>query len=160
MINKILKIISDVFYLVPLALYRFRKSYPNEIIHAYGATKAHRTDSEQEISGSGWAFSRRGTLILTDERLLCGDWVIPVDKVKYAEATYFGAAIILKVADNSGNHYQFGLQKDPAWIEQPVIPIKITDEPVKYSIYVKILRYVVYAWLLFAAFNFFLDIIR
>lgn len=161
MLAKILKAIADWSYLSPITLNRFRKQHPDETIYVYGATKAHRTDSEKAVSGTNWAFSRRSTLILTDERLKCGDWDIPIAKIKYAEASYFGSAIILKVADSSGNHYQFGLQKDDAWLKQSVIPVKLNDEPIKYSKTFSVLRVIIYTgfaiWLIASFMNAFLN---
>lgn len=128
MLYKFLKLISDWFYLVPLTMRKFQKNNPDETIHAYGAVKAHRHDTERPLAAYGWRFARRGTLILTDKRFVCGDWEIPLDKVKYAEAVMFSSAFILKVADSSSNHYQFAVQKDPMWMNQSVLSIKMMDE--------------------------------
>jgi len=161
MLAKVLKLIADWSYLTPLTMNKFRNQYPDETIYAYGATKARKTDAEEAVSGTSWAFSRRSTLILTNERLKCGDWDIPIAKIKYAGASYFGSAIILKIADASGNHYQFGLQKDDAWLHQPILPIKVTDEPIKYSKAISILRVIIYiglaSWLIISFISAFLN---
>lgn len=147
MFAKFLKVISDWSYLVPLTMRKFRKSNPDEAIHAYGAVKAMRSDDEEGISGIGWGFARCGTLILTEKRLVCGDWEIPLDKVKYAEAVMLGSGFVLKIADSSGSHYQFGLQKDPMWLNQSVLSVKISDEPIKYGAIIKVARVILYAGL-------------
>ncbi|GAB5492980.1 MAG: hypothetical protein Phog2KO_31950 [Phototrophicaceae bacterium] len=128
--HRAMKVIADWFYLTPIALNKFQKNNPDETIHAYGATKGQLHDSEQPLAAYGWRSARRNTLILTDKRLICGDWEIQLNKVKYAEAVMFGSAIILKVADSSGSHYQFALQEAPMWFKQTVLPIKMSEEPV------------------------------
>lgn len=147
MLKQIIKTVSDWTYLVPLAMHNFCKNNPDEAIHAYGAVKAMRSDNEERISGLGWGFARRGTLILTEKRMVCGNWEIPLDKVKYAEAVMFSSAFILKVADSSGHHYQFGLQDNPMWFNQSVLSIKVTDEPIKYGAIVKVARVILYVGL-------------
>ncbi len=147
MFAKFLKVISDWSYLVPLTMRRFQKNNPDEAIHSYGAVKAMRSDNEESISGFGWGFARRNTLILTEKRLVCGDWEIPLDKVKYAEAVMLGTGFILKVAHSSGSHYQFVLQKDPTWLNQSVLSVKIYDEPIKYGAIIKVARVILYAGL-------------
>ena len=86
--HRAMKVIADWFYLTPITLNKFQKNNPDETIHAYGATKGQLHDSEQPLAAYGWRSARRNTLILTNECLICGDWKIPLSKVKYAETQY------------------------------------------------------------------------
>ncbi|MEL7433977.1 MAG: hypothetical protein AAFN11_08510 [Chloroflexota bacterium] len=158
MFKKFSKVLADWFYLVPFAVNRYRKAHPNETVLAYGATKAHRTDQENVVKSYNWALSRRGTLILTDTRLVCGDWAIPLPKVKYAEVLTYGSGYILKAGDNEGNHYQFAIQQDLMWTEQTALSLKMSEEELRMGRTTRILRYValggVALWWVYQFFNF------
>src|SRR5690606_26079041 len=66
---------------------------------------------------------------LTERAFYCGDWEIPINKLKYAEyvaiPSVFGMkSIVIKIADNDGNHYQFSVKDIDEWRQQEVVKFK------------------------------------
>ena len=85
----ILKGFSDTFYGVPAKVESYTQENPTRVILTSGATKARKFGPNEPVKyhGLGWMSSRRGTLILTDKQLVCGDWQIPISDIKEAFAT-------------------------------------------------------------------------
>lgn len=133
--------ITNWLYGVPGKVARFERDNPDETVLAQGAVKAKRSADNQPVQYEPeWILARRGALILTDQRLVCDDWSISLERVKYAEAVTFGSGMVLKVADDTGTHYQFGLNRSAEWLEQTVLPLKRTDEAVTMSLFSLVLR--------------------
>lgn len=122
--------VSDTVYRVQATEDKFKLEHPDETIVIATATKARRTADEKTVSaGLGWATARRGSLILTERAFYCGNWEIPLDKLKYAEyvviPTISGIkSIVIKIADNDGNHYQFGVSNMDKWFQQDIVKFK------------------------------------
>src|SRR5688500_3158760 len=55
----------------------------NEIIHRC-MTKALVAPGDCTLPSARWALSRRGTLSVFSDRLVCGDWSIPYDTIEEA----------------------------------------------------------------------------
>ncbi len=144
--------ILNAVYLVPLRVKRLLNREPGTQVLAAGATKAQRTEREQEVRREfGWVTSRRGVLILTAEKLICGSWVIPLSTITDATLLQvrtfaglgFTKGLILKISTDRGYHYQFGFTYDPAWEEQTALKLSVEDGKVKYSAYSIIVRIVI-----------------
>jgi hypothetical protein len=134
-------------YLIPLQVRRFKNKNPDQQVFAAGATKARKMASESRIRFEpGWITSRRAALILTNDRLVCGSWEIPLTSIVSADLlrfrSLFGGGCVLKISTDS-DHYQFGLQYDPAWEEQTALKVTVTDEKIEYSIFSIVLRIIV-----------------
>lgn len=83
---------------------------------------------------AAWVIARRGTLILTDRELSCGDWAIPIHAISKATLTLVGVVgAVLAVETADGEHYQFGLTRDPAWTEQIVVDLEVRTGRVGWS---------------------------
>ncbi len=82
------------------------------------SVKATRIEGTKVEVGLKWAFARRGILKVMSDSLECGDWHIPVSKIKEAvllSAPYLWTkAYVLTVRTDEGT-YQFGLNPSEYW---------------------------------------------
>ena len=126
MLDRFLTAVVNTAYLVPLHVLRLKVREPGVTVLAAGGTKAQKRSRDWQVQQeAGWVTSRRAVLILTPEKLVCGSWVFPLSTIQQAQLmdyqSRFGRGFVLKFSTASGNHYQFGLQYDPAWKLQSVL---------------------------------------
>ena len=153
MVSEVLRVVTDLLYLVPLRVKRFKTDEPDSQVLIAGATKARRFDREVDVRYEpGWIGAKRGTLILTDQKLVCGSWEIPLSTVSSAVLVRVKAllskALVLKLSTNDGHHFQFGLQYDPAWETQTALRLTIEDGRIKYSVFSLALRAILIIWVI------------
>ena len=142
------RIIVNTLYLVPLQVNKFRRQHPNEEVLIADATKTRKVKSNEEAQYEmGWATARRSILILTTQGLYCGDWAIPLSTIHETTLLQIPGGSILKVSTHDGLHYQFGMQRNPAWDKQKVLPLRMLRTVLKYSITSLVLRLFLLAWL-------------
>jgi hypothetical protein len=142
------RIIVNTLYLVPLQVNKFKKQHPNEEVLIADGTKARKVKSNEEAQYEmGWATARRSILILTTQELFCGDWTIALSDVQVATLLHIPGGSVLKVSTKDGLHYQFGMQRNPAWEKQKVLPLTVQETVLNYSRTSLILRLLVLAWL-------------
>ena len=88
--------------------------------------------------------------MLTNEKLVCGSWEIPLASIKDAQLlrvkSMFAKALILKVSAEDG-YYQFGLQYDPAWEQQTALKLSIEDGKIKRSLVLTLIRVFAFLYL-------------
>jgi hypothetical protein len=119
----------NLFYLVPFAVKRFKRRETDSQVLIADATKAQKLEEDIGVKrGLGWVLSRRGVLILTSKKLLCGSWEIPLSTVSKATLIHTRTlllikGLVLKVSTVDGQCYQFGLQYNPAWERQTVLKL-------------------------------------
>lgn len=118
----------------PFAIRNFRRQHPHEPVRLFATTKGRRMDNEMPLLwfSRHWAFARYGTLILTDQRLKCGNWSIWLNKLKFAELavrhqSVWHRGMILHLADYTGDYYQFGMAYLPEWLTQNIVKLKVVD---------------------------------
>jgi len=138
--TKFCRFLANLFLLVGRKEKKFKEDYPNDEVIASGGAKAIVSEEEQEVSrGKQWAGAKRSALILSDKRLVCGDWEINLNDVNEASIiefkSFLSKSLILKIRTEEGKNYQFGLQYDPAWTKQEVLPLKIEESKVKFSMF-------------------------
>lgn len=138
---------------MPWAIKSFKKNNPNTKIVAYGATKARLLKNDEEIKyGLGWIFSRRGTLILTEDKLICNDWQILISDIKKASILkfqgFFSKGLVLKIKTKDNKNYHFGLIDDPVWENQNVLLFEIDTQKIKYSWFSILVRILLLIWLI------------
>ncbi len=124
--DEISRAIANTAYLVPWQVQRFKANEPSATVLAAGAVKAQKRDRDSDPQYEvGWITARRATLILTEEKLVCGTWEIPLKSIEQAQLTHiqssFSKGLVMSVATTNGVHYQFGLQYDPAWENQTAL---------------------------------------
>ncbi|TNE90732.1 MAG: hypothetical protein EP330_07335 [Deltaproteobacteria bacterium] len=112
-----MRALVDLLYGVGTATRRFRKANPDEPVLAARACKATRSDAPRAAErGAHWIGARRGTLLVTAQRLSIAGWVLPFDIVREARVLRFrqlgsdGALLVLGLDD--GSEVQIGFQ-DP-----------------------------------------------
>lgn len=133
-----------MLYLVPFRLQNFRKQHPDVQILVSGVTKAREMETDSPVQYEfEWVASRRGMLILTETSLFCGDWEIPLETVSAAVLLRLTGGSVLKISTLTGDHYQFGLNKNPAWETQAVLPLTKLKSSIEYSTQSLILRAIV-----------------
>lgn len=148
--------ITSTLYLVPLVVRRYRQAHPREQVLAAGACKmVERRQDEPAAYGPHWILARRGTAILSDTHLVCGRLRLALEDVAQATVvelrTLLAKGMLLKVATRDGRHLQLGLQHDPAWTAQRVLPVTVEQGRVQHSwasvlLRVGILSLLAYSW--------------
>lgn len=138
----------------------FERAHPDEPLCAAGASKAIRVDSDRPVGrGARWVVARRAVLLVSNERLVCGNWEVPVGEIEQAVIMRItpkpGRGLVLKIATRDGQHYQFGLLHDAAWFERLPFPVEVQDGSLRYSAFSIVLRLFLLAYLAWMAWRYF-----
>lgn len=149
MLNVIAAFVTNSVFLVPLHVSRYRKAHPNSRVLIASATKAIQTVDQDVMRGLPWVLSRRGTLIVTPEELVCGNWVIPVKEVTSARLLAVTGGYVLTVKVNGGPGYQFGLVPNPAIETSLPLAVPVERGTVRLSAFSSVLRITAGAMLLY-----------
>ena len=157
MINKVLKGLVDLIYGVERVKTDYSKHNPTERILAADGSKGITTKGDNGIErGLDWVASQRAVILLTDKKIKCGRWDIPLVNIETAQLlkvnSLFGQGQVLKLTTKDENHYQFGMQLNPEWTNQNALPLTLEQGRVKTSTFSLIVRlifvgYIIY-WLL------------
>lgn len=149
-----MKTLVDVVYRYKTKLKNFQDKYPKDTIIAYGGCKGIKLNNDRNVkSGLKWLLSRRGFFILTNKRIVLGNWEILIDDVKRAELVKGGGGMILKIAKSESEHYQFGLQHINELLDQNVLDIAIVKHSVNVSIHSIIIRIALAAYIGYTLFK-------
>ena len=156
MINRL----TQLLYRTEAKRRAFLRAHPDEPLCAAGASKAIRVDSDRPVGrGARWVVARRAVLLVSDERLVCGDWEVPVEDIEQAVILRLkstsGRGIVLKIATRGGQHYQFGLLHDDAWFERLPFPVEVQDGSLRYSAFSIVLRLFLIAYLVWVVWRYF-----
>lgn len=138
MINKLLKGLVDLLYGVERAKTNYARANPTEKILAADGSKGITTKGEKEIErGLDWVTSQRAVVLLTNKKIKCGQWEIPLENIETAQLlkirSLFGPGQVLRVKTKDGSHYQFGMQLNPEWANQNALPLTIEHGQIKTS---------------------------
>ncbi len=157
MINKLLKGLVDLIYGVGRVKTNYSKNNPAEIILAADGAKGIITKEDKGIErGLEWVTSQRAVVLLTDKKIISGQWNIPLENIEAAQLlkinSLFGPGQVLKLQTKDNKHYQFGMQFNPEWTSQTVLPLTLEHGEIKTSAFALIVRliaigYIIY-WLL------------
>ena len=133
---------------------------PNEKVLAADASKGIVTTSNQDIQrGLDWVTSQRAVVLLTDKRIICGMWTIPLDTIGTAQLvkinSLFGGGQVLKVQTKDDKNYQFGMQINPEWTSQKILPLKLEKGQVKNSLFSIVVRLILVGYLIYWIYNHF-----
>ena len=140
----------DLVYMTNRSRKKFELSNPNEKVLAADASKGIKTDKNQEIQyGLDWVTSQRAVILLTDKRITCGKWTIPIDTISTAQLIKLGSGQVLKIQTEDGNNYQFGMQFNPEWTNQQILPLVIDKGKAKYSLFSIIIRLLLVVYLIY-----------
>lgn len=144
----------DLVYGTGRARRKYEQSNPNEKVLAADASKGIITSQDQGITrGTDWVTSQRAVLMLTSSKLVCGKWTIPIEQIQSTQLlkfrSLFGDGAVLKVQATDGTNYQFGMQINPEWVEQQVIPLSYEKAQIKHSPFSIAVRVIAIGYLIY-----------
>lgn len=133
--TKVFKTFVDRIYKTKEIRKRFELHNPNEKVLAADASKGIVKNEDQDIKrGLDWVTSQRAIILLTDKKIICGKWIIPLDTIVNAQLAKVRGGQVLKIEIEDGKHYQFGMQDNSEWIDQQVLPLTVEKMRMKYSV--------------------------
>ena len=156
MINRLQKGLVDLIYGVGRVRTKYERENPDEKVVAADGSKAITTKGDKEIErGLEWVGSRRAVVMLTDKRVTCDNWDIPFENIETAQllkiGSLFGQGQVLKIKTKDNNHYQFGMQFNPKWTDQNVLPLTFEQGKIKTSTFSLIVRLIVIGYFIYWA---------
>ena len=154
MINQLLKGLVDIIYGTGRVRQKFELENPNEKVLAADASKGIVTTSNQDIQrGLDWVTSQRAVVMLTDKKIICGKWTIPLDSISTAQLlkinSLFGGGQVLKVQTADNKNFQFGMQLNPEWTNQQLLPLTLEKGQVKNSAFSIVVRIIAIGYLIY-----------
>jgi len=150
MFNKMLKRFVDFTYMTGRARRIFERNNPDERVLAADASKGIISENNQDIKHSfDWITSQRAVILLTDKKIVCGKWTILLDTISDTQLSTFGSGQVLKIQTKDGTNYQFGMQKNPEWTSQQILPLKLEKGQVKYSFFSIIVRLILFGYIIY-----------
>jgi hypothetical protein len=158
MIDKLLKGLVDLIYGTGRLRQKFELDNPDEKVFAADASKGIVTATNQNIQrGLDWATSQRAVVLLTDKKIVCGKWTIPLDTISTAQLlkinSLFGGGQVLKVQTTDNKNYQFGMQLNPEWTNQQLLPLTLEKGQVKHSAFSLLVRLIVVGYIIYWLYN-------
>ncbi len=152
--NRLLKGFVDLVYGTQRVKRRYERDNPTEHVLAAGASKSIMTTASQDVQrGYEWVKSRRAVLLLTNQNLVCGKLVIPLDSITTAQMleidSLIGGGQVLKIQTMEGQNYQFGMQANPEWNTQQRLPLTFVKGRVKHSAFSVIVRLLAVGYLMY-----------
>ena len=154
MIDKILKGVVDLVFCTGRVRRKFELNNPNEKVLAADASKGIVTTTNQDIQrGLDWVSSQRAVIMLTNERIVCGKWVIPLETISTVRLlkinSLFGSGQVLKIQTKDDKNYQFGMQINPEWTNQQRLPLTLEKAKVKHSVFSILVRLIAVGYLIY-----------
>jgi hypothetical protein len=154
MINQLLKGLVDLLYGTERVRRKFELDNPSEKVLAADGSKGIVTTTNQNIQrGLDWVTSQRSVVMLTEKKIVCGKWTIPLNTIATAQLveinSLFGSGQVLKVQTIDDGNYQFGMQLNPEWTNQQQLPMTLEKGQVKYSPFSIIVRLVAVGYLIY-----------
>lgn len=158
MLDKFMKGLVDFIYRTGRARKKFERDNPNEIVLAADASKGVITKKDQDIQhGANWVTSQRAVILLTDKKIVCGKWIISLDEISAVQLIKYGSGQVLKIQTNNGIHYQFGMQTNPEWTNQQILPLTLEKGQVKYSFFSIIVRLILIGYIIYFIYSRFIS---
>ena len=150
----ILKKITDFIYGTGRVRRKYSTEHPEEKVLAADASKGIMTNGDKDIKrGLDWVTSQRAVVLLTDKRIICGQWNIPLDNIVSSQLikinTTFGPGLVLKIGTKDQGNFQFGMQMNHEWTEQITLPVTLEKGKVKYSMFSIIVRLVLLGYIIY-----------
>jgi len=150
MLDKMMKGLTDLVYMTGRVRRKFELDNPNEKVLAADASKGIVTEKNQDIQrGLDWVTSQRAVILLTDKKIICGKWIISLGAISTAQLLKFGSGQVLKIQTEDGKNYQFGMQINPEWTNQQILPLTLEIAKVKYSFFSIIVRVILFGYLIY-----------
>ena len=149
-----LKGLVDLIYGTSRVRKKFKLDNPNEEVLAADASKGIVTETNQDIQrGLDWATSQRAVVLLTDKKIACGKWTVPLETISSAQLikinSMFGSGQVLKIQTVDGLNYQSGMQLNSEWTNQQVPPLILEKGQVKHSFFSIIARLILVGFIIY-----------
>lgn len=145
--------IMNTVYGTKKAVNKFQLTHLDEHIIAVSGVKGIISTPKSEVNtGVKWILSRRAVAILTNKRIKCGDWDIPLSSIKSAELIKFrgliskGQLLNISTKDNIG--YQLGMQRNMDWLKSEHLILEYVDKKIKISTFSWVMRIVLVIYLI------------
>jgi len=150
MFYKMMKGFVDLIYMTGRARRKYERNNPNEKVFAADASKGIVTENNQDIKhGLDWVTSQRAVILLTDKKIVCGKWTIILDAISDVKLSTYGSGQVLQIRTKDGTNYQFGMQKNPEWTNQQILPLTLEKGQVKYSFFSIIVRLILFGYIIY-----------
>ena len=150
MFDKMMKGFVDFIYMTGRTRRKFVRDNPDEQVFAADASKGIVTENNQDIKhGLAWVVSQRAVILLTDKEIVCGKWTILLDTISDAQLSTHGSGQVLKIQTKDGMNYQFGMQKNPEWTNQQILPLTLEKRQVKYSFFSIVVRLILFGYIIY-----------
>ena len=138
MLNRLMKQLVDLVYGVNKVKNKFLLEHPDEQVLATDGAKGIATGNNEDITrGLPWVASQRAVILLSNKRIVCGKWMIPLDQIEEAQLLQISSLLesgqVLKIGLKDGRHFQFGMQVNPEWTRQEALPLILEEGQLKYS---------------------------
>jgi len=148
--DKMMKGFVDIVYMTGRARRKFERDNPNEKVFAADASKGIVTEYNQDIKhGLDWVTSQRAVILLTDKKIVCGKWTILLDAISDIQLSTYGSGQVLKIQTKDGTNYQFGMQINPEWTNQQILPLTLEKGQVNYSSFRIIVRLILFGYIIY-----------
>jgi hypothetical protein len=86
MLNKLMKSLVDLVYGTNRIRKKYELSNPTEKVLACDASKGIITAQDEDITkGANWVKAKRAVLLLTETKIICGKWIIPIEQIHSSE---------------------------------------------------------------------------
>ena len=142
----------NIIYGTRKVVNKFQLAHPEEQIIATSGVKGVKSTPKSEVdTGAKWIVSRRAVAILTNKRIKCGDWDIPLSSISNAELINLrgliskGQLLNISTVDNVG--YQLGMQLNKDWLNCDHLKLEYLDKKIKVSTFSRLMRIVLAIYL-------------
>lgn len=137
--------IINIIYGTSRAVNKFQLAHPDEQVIAASGVKGVKSSPKSEVeTGAKWIVSRRAVAILTDKRIKCGDWDIPLSSINSAELINLRSLIsrgqLLNFATKDNVGYQLGMQPNKDWLNSDHLKLEYSDKKIKISTFSWVMR--------------------
>ena len=141
----IINSIINIIYGTKRAVNKFKLAHPDEKVIAASGVKGVKSTPKSEVdTGAKWIVSRRAVAILTDKRIKCGDWDIPLSTINSAELINLrgliskGQLLNISTVDKVG--YQLGMQLNKDWLNSEHLKLEYVNKKIKISTFSWVMR--------------------
>jgi hypothetical protein len=136
--------IVNLMYRTNARVSAFESEYPDDVVLASTGSKALRTDAPIPLERSPrWVFSRRAVVIVSDRRVVCGDWEFPISDIQEARANAFKGLLssgqVLLIHAGAW-HYQIGMNAGGDWLDKLPFEVSRSEIPLTMSPFSKMVR--------------------
>jgi hypothetical protein len=140
--DKLMKTLIALIYKTEKKAKQYLIENPTETILTIDISRGVKTDDVHHYEiGDEWEFGKSSTLILTNKKIVYksrednNQWVILIEDITVAKLNsfmrMFGNEQVLRIQTKNGENYQFGMQLNPEWTQQTILPLTLEKSAIK-----------------------------